>query len=95
MTEATIGEACRRCERLMTAGEVEPSMNAFVGMLARARASLDQVRWRKAAQSLAQDPVHGLLLNDPYTASASRKPRGDAGDAGRTVSAVQGPLVRW
>jgi extracellular factor (EF) 3-hydroxypalmitic acid methyl ester biosynthesis protein len=81
MTEATIDEACRTCERHMTAGEVEPSMNAFVGMLATARASLDQARWRKAAQSLAQDPVHSLLLNDPYTASAYRKPRGYAGDA--------------
>ncbi len=62
MTEATIVEACRRCERHMTAGEVEPSMNAFVGMLATARASLDQARWRKTAQSLAQRPTDHLLV---------------------------------
>jgi extracellular factor (EF) 3-hydroxypalmitic acid methyl ester biosynthesis protein len=77
----TIEQACTQCERRMTSGELEPTMTAFVDMLARTRATLDSNRWRQTAQVVAKQPVHAVLMHDPYTADAYRKARGYAGDA--------------
>jgi hypothetical protein len=38
-------------------------------------------RWTTAATQFRDYPLHGLLLEDPYTQRAFRKPRGYAGDA--------------
>ena len=78
---ATIEQACTQCERRMTSGEVEPTMTAFVDILARARAAMASNVWRKTASIVAQQPLHAVLLHDPYTAGAYQKPRGYAGDA--------------
>jgi extracellular factor (EF) 3-hydroxypalmitic acid methyl ester biosynthesis protein len=81
MMDNAIAAVCRRCEEGMDAGEIEPSMTDFVATLACTRAALDAPEWRVAAATFSAHPVHGLFLNDPYTADAYRKGRGYAGDA--------------
>jgi O-methyltransferase involved in polyketide biosynthesis len=81
MMDTAIAAVCRRCEAGMDAGEIEPSMTDFVATLACTRAALDPPDWRAAAAAFSAHPVHGLFLNDPYTANAYRKGRGYAGDA--------------
>jgi extracellular factor (EF) 3-hydroxypalmitic acid methyl ester biosynthesis protein len=79
--EMAIAAACRRCERKMSAGEIETAMDEFVAALASTRSALTPAEWQSAATAFAADRVHALLLSDPYTAGAFRKSRGYAGDA--------------
>jgi extracellular factor (EF) 3-hydroxypalmitic acid methyl ester biosynthesis protein len=76
-----ITAVCRRCEEGMADGDIEPSMTDFVAALACTRTALDTPEWRTAAATFGAHAVHGLFLNDPYTANAYRKGRGYAGDA--------------
>jgi extracellular factor (EF) 3-hydroxypalmitic acid methyl ester biosynthesis protein len=41
----------------------------------------DPDRWSEARRALHEHPLHGVLMEDPYTARAAFKPRGYAGDA--------------
>lgn len=41
----------------------------------------DTGKWPAVRQALRDHPLHGVLMEDPYTARAALKPRGYAGDA--------------
>jgi hypothetical protein len=50
--------------------------------LTELRRTLSEAAWQsEVCQPLRQHPLHALLLQDPYTERAYRKPRGYAGDA--------------
>jgi extracellular factor (EF) 3-hydroxypalmitic acid methyl ester biosynthesis protein len=79
--EIPIDVVCGDCARGIAGGEIESAMAGFVAALAEIRAAVPHEHWRRIAATIVAHPVHGLMMNDPYTAAAFGKGRGYAGDA--------------
>jgi len=79
--ETPIDMMCDGCARGIERGHIEPAMAEFVAALAATRAAAPHELWRRIAATIVADPVHALMMNDPYTAAAFEKTRGYAGDA--------------
>jgi extracellular factor (EF) 3-hydroxypalmitic acid methyl ester biosynthesis protein len=61
------------------AGQLQTAYPMLVGKLSADYA--DPVRWSETRRALREHRLHGILMEDPYTARAATKPRGYAGDA--------------
>jgi extracellular factor (EF) 3-hydroxypalmitic acid methyl ester biosynthesis protein len=65
--------------RAIETGQLDHAYPMLAGKLFADYADAD--RWPVARQALHNHPLHGVLMEDPYTARAANKPRGYAGDA--------------
>ena len=62
-------------------GHVHDAMGQSPPLAARAAAHLPPADWALVGEQVSRHPLHGLLLESPFTRRAFEKPRGYAGDA--------------
>ena len=65
---------------LIQHGQVQTALPMLAGKLYNAFA--DPARWSETRASLHRHALHGVLLQDPFTAHSASRPRGYPGDAG-------------
>lgn len=70
-----------RTRDALLGNDVHGGMDSLRGSLRTFRARLSPQEWRSFGEHARRHPLHGLLLESPFTRRAFTKPRGYAGDA--------------
>jgi hypothetical protein len=86
--EPALVAACGRCERGLKNGAVEQSVTEFIAALAALRAHASRAAWRRTVGVVRAQPVHAMLLEDPYIAAAFANSRTGAGAGAATLDFV-------